>query len=127
MVLGISAGSIALIAIAVVAFLALVLIVVGPSRRVRAEPPLDPDEESAVLLGENPDNEDESFRDDDRDVVERPGEIGRQRVERPADVLLEPARVHQAGWSGGRACRGRTSRRPYTNPLMWAKNATPPP
>ena len=54
MVLGISTGSIALIAIAVVAFLALVVIVVGPSRRVRAEPPLDPDEESAVLLGEDP-------------------------------------------------------------------------
>jgi hypothetical protein len=57
MVLGIGAGSIAVIAIAVVALLALVVIVVGPSRRVRAEPPLDPDEESAVLLGEDPDEE----------------------------------------------------------------------
>jgi hypothetical protein len=57
MVLGIGAGSIALIAIAVVAFLALVVIVVGPSRRVRAEPPLDPDEESAILLGEDPDDD----------------------------------------------------------------------
>jgi hypothetical protein len=62
MVLGISTGSIALIAIAVVALLALVLIVVGPSRRVRAEPPLDPDEESAVLLGENPEDDREDNR-----------------------------------------------------------------
>jgi hypothetical protein len=62
MVLGISTGSIALIAIAVVAFLALVVIVVGPSRRVRAEPPLDPDEESAVLLGEDPDDDREDYR-----------------------------------------------------------------
>ena len=66
MVLGISTGSIALIAIAVVAFLALVVIVVGPSRRVRAEPPLDPDEESAVLLGEDPDDDREDHREDHR-------------------------------------------------------------
>jgi hypothetical protein len=66
MVLGISTGSIALIAIAVVAFLALVVIVVGPSRRVRAEPPLDPDEESAVLLGENPEDDREDHREDYR-------------------------------------------------------------
>jgi hypothetical protein len=62
MVLGISAGSIALIAVAGVAFLALVVIVVGPSRRVRAEPPLDPDEESAVLLGEDPEEDHEDYR-----------------------------------------------------------------
>jgi hypothetical protein len=62
MALGISTGSIALIAIAVVAFLALVVIVVGPSRRVRAEPPLDPDEESAVLLGEDPEEDREDHR-----------------------------------------------------------------
>ena len=66
MALGISTGSIALIAIAVVAFLALVVIVVGPSRRVRAEPPLDPDEESAVLLGEDPEDDREDFREDNR-------------------------------------------------------------
>jgi hypothetical protein len=35
--------------------LAVVVIVVGPSRRVRAERPLDPDTEAALLLGENPD------------------------------------------------------------------------
>jgi hypothetical protein len=57
MVLGIGAGAITLIGIATVAFLGLVVIVVGPSRRVRAEPPLDPDVESAVLLGEDPDDE----------------------------------------------------------------------
>jgi hypothetical protein len=57
MVLGIGAGSIALIAIAVVALLGLVVIVVAPSRRVRAEPPLDPDVESAILLGEDPDDD----------------------------------------------------------------------
>jgi hypothetical protein len=57
MVLGIGAGSIALIVIAALAFLGLVVIVVGPSRRVRAEPPLDPDVESAILLGEDPEEE----------------------------------------------------------------------
>jgi hypothetical protein len=62
MILGISTGSIELIAIAVVALLALVVIVVGPSRRVRAEPPLDPDEESAVLLGEDPEDDREDHR-----------------------------------------------------------------
>lgn len=35
--------------------LAVVVIVVGPSRRVRAERPLDPDTEAALLLGEDPD------------------------------------------------------------------------
>lgn len=34
--------------------LGVVLIVVGPSRRVRAEQPLDPDAEAALLLGEDP-------------------------------------------------------------------------
>lgn len=34
--------------------LAVVVIVVGPSRRVRAERPLDPDTEAALLLGEDP-------------------------------------------------------------------------
>ena len=61
MLLGVGAGSIAVIAIAVVAVLALVVIVVAPSRRVRREPPLDPDVESAILLGEDPD-----ALDDDR-------------------------------------------------------------
>jgi len=35
--------------------LGVVLIVVGPSRRVRAEQPIDPDAEAALLLGEDPD------------------------------------------------------------------------
>jgi hypothetical protein len=54
MILGIGAGSIALIAIVAAALLALILIVVAPWRRVRAEPPLDPEVEAAVLLGEDP-------------------------------------------------------------------------
>jgi threonine dehydrogenase-like Zn-dependent dehydrogenase len=57
MVLGIGAGSIALIAIAVAALLGLVIIVVAPSRRVRAERRLDPDVEAALLLGEDPEEE----------------------------------------------------------------------
>jgi hypothetical protein len=34
---------------------AVLLIVVGPSRRIRAERRLDPDTEAALLLGEDPD------------------------------------------------------------------------
>ncbi len=36
--------------------LAVLIIVVGPSRRIRAERRLDPDTEAALLLGENPDD-----------------------------------------------------------------------
>jgi hypothetical protein len=57
MVLGIGAGSIALIVIAAVAVLALVVIIVAPSRRVRAEGRLDPEVEAALLLGEDPEEE----------------------------------------------------------------------
>jgi hypothetical protein len=55
--------------------LAVVVIVVGPSRRVRAERPLDPDTEAALLLGEDPD-----ALDDDVDTAEpRPQEPDGQR------------------------------------------------
>jgi hypothetical protein len=54
-VLAVGAGAIALIAVVGIALIALVVIVVGPSRRVRAEPPLDPAVEAALLLGEDPD------------------------------------------------------------------------
>jgi hypothetical protein len=54
-VLAVGAGAIALIAVVGFALIALVVIVVGPSRRVRAEPPLDPEVEAALLLGEDPD------------------------------------------------------------------------
>jgi hypothetical protein len=56
--------------------LAVVVIVVGPSRRVRAERPLDPDTEAALLLGEDPDT-----LDDEVDTAEpRPHEPdGRHR------------------------------------------------
>jgi hypothetical protein len=54
-VLGVSLGIVAVIVIAGIAFLGLLVIVIGPSRRVRAEPPLDPDVEAALLLGEDPD------------------------------------------------------------------------
>jgi len=54
-VLAVGAGAIALIAVVGFALVALVVIVVGPSRRVRAEPPLDPEVEAALLLGEDPD------------------------------------------------------------------------
>jgi len=54
-VLGASLGIVAVIVIAAVALLGLLVIVIGPSRRVRAEPPLDPDVEAALLLGEDPD------------------------------------------------------------------------
>ena len=36
--------------------LAVLVIVVGPSRRIRAERRLDPDTEAALLLGEDPDH-----------------------------------------------------------------------
>jgi hypothetical protein len=54
-VLGVSLGIVAVIVIAGIAFLGLLVIVIGPSRGVRAEPPLDPDVEAALLLGEDPD------------------------------------------------------------------------
>ena len=54
-ILGIGAGSVALIAIVALAVLALLVIVIAPSRRVRAEPRLDPEVEAALLLGEDPD------------------------------------------------------------------------
>lgn len=56
--------------------LAVLVIVVGPSRRIRAERRLDPDTEAALLLGENPDDEsddgtgrsdDETLRDSRRE------------------------------------------------------------
>jgi hypothetical protein len=52
--LAVSGGAIAVIVVGI-ALLALVVIVVGPSRRVRAEPPMDPAVEAALLLGEDPD------------------------------------------------------------------------
>ena len=50
--------------------LAVLVIVVGPSRRIRAERRLDPDTEAALLLGENPDDEsdDGTGRSDDETV-----------------------------------------------------------
>ena len=56
--------------------LAVLVIVVGPSRRIRAERRLEPDTEAALLLGENPDDEsddgtgrsdDETLRDSRRE------------------------------------------------------------
>jgi hypothetical protein len=45
--------------------IAVLLIVVGPSRRIRAERPLDPDTEAALLLGRDPEEVagDEEHRD----------------------------------------------------------------
>jgi len=46
--------------------LAVVVIVIGPSRRVRAERPLDPDTEAALLLGEDPDTLEHEIDADER-------------------------------------------------------------
>ena len=50
-----STSTIVIAAVAAVAVIALVLIIVAPWHRVRAEPPLDPEVEAALLLGEDPD------------------------------------------------------------------------
>src|SRR5207248_4107850 len=63
--------------------------------------------------------------DDDGDVLEAAGEVGRQRVERAPDVLLE---AHQyRGWSGWRVAKTFTPSTAKANPPTCAKNATPPP
>src|SRR5690349_7224499 len=61
--------------------------------------------------------------DDDGDVLEPGGELRRQRVERPADVLLE---AHQRGRSGRRFATRYTVRIPNAKPPMCANTATPP-
>ncbi len=53
--LAVSTSTIVIAAGAVLACAALVLIIVAPWSRVRAEPPIDPDVEAALLLGEDPD------------------------------------------------------------------------
>src|SRR5438552_9496041 len=45
----------ALVAVAVLCVVVLVLVVVAPSRRVRDEPPLDPEVEARLLLHQDPD------------------------------------------------------------------------
>src|SRR5262245_15386645 len=63
--------------------------------------------------------------DDDGDVVEHPGELVGQLVERRLDLILE---LHQyAGRRGRRFRKTQTASSPKRNPPMWAKNATPPP
>src|SRR5215210_2183896 len=62
--------------------------------------------------------------DHDREVLEALRELGRQRVERPPYVLLEP---HQLGLSGRRTANTRTANAPNTKPPTCAANATPPP
>ncbi|MBV8951206.1 MAG: hypothetical protein JOZ99_10050 [Actinobacteria bacterium] len=54
--------------------LAVLLIVVGPSRRIRAERRLDPDTEAALLLGEDPDR---SPAEDSAGEPRRDGRRGR--------------------------------------------------
>src|SRR5262245_39131154 len=67
--------------------------------------------------------------DHDGDVLEAFGELGRQRVERTAHVVVERHRhvYRGTGLSGGRFMNSLTVRTPKTKPPMWAKNATPPP
>jgi cbb3-type cytochrome oxidase subunit 3 len=60
--------------------LGVVLIVVGPSRRVRAEQPLDPDAEAALLLGEDPELVEEELEAREQDEsAERRRERERER------------------------------------------------
>ena len=54
--LALEAWTAVLSSIALVAVVVLVLIVVAPWRKVRAEPPLDPDAEARLLLHRNPDD-----------------------------------------------------------------------
>src|SRR6266498_2644889 len=64
--------------------------------------------------------------DDDGDVLERPLDLGRQAVQGPANVLVEPGH-YQEGRRGLRIANTITVSRPKTKPPTWAKNATPPP
>src|SRR5262245_10875160 len=65
--------------------------------------------------------------DDHGDVVETAREVGRQRVESTAHVLVERRGHQYAGRRGGRRRTRSTVSAPKTNPPTWAKNAVPPP
>ncbi len=52
MVLGLSAGSTALLCFGVAVFIIVVVLVIAPWKRVRSEPPLPEDVETRLLLGE---------------------------------------------------------------------------
>ena len=59
--------------------LGVVLIVVGPTRRVRAEQPIDPDAEAALLLGEDPDAVEHELEAREEQAHERDRERDPQR------------------------------------------------
>src|SRR4051812_45007542 len=66
--------------------------------------------------------------DDDGDILQRGGEIRRQRVERAANVLVEGGRqMPSARRSWRRVTRNLMVSKPKMNPPTCAKNATPPP
>jgi hypothetical protein len=53
-VAGVDATLVAVIAAAAICVVVLLVILVGPSRSVREEPPLDPTAENRILLGRDP-------------------------------------------------------------------------
>lgn len=63
-VLAVDAVITALAVVGALSVIALVLIVVAPSRRVRDEPPLDGEIQARLLLGEDPDEIDEELEDE---------------------------------------------------------------
>src|SRR5919109_3606528 len=85
----------------------------------RAEPAVEAEEAGLIRV---------LVLDHDRDVVERLRQLGRNVVQRRADVLLELLWRHQyAGCRGRRLRKRKTVAIPKRKPPMWAKNATPPP
>jgi hypothetical protein len=79
--LALDAWTTVLTSIALVAVIVLVLIVVAPWRKVRAEPPLDPDVEARVLLHRDPDEV------TGESAATRVAELDDARDDRPLDGL----------------------------------------
>ncbi len=62
------------ILLAALSFLTLLLIVIGPTRAVRREPPLDDDVESRILLGEDAAQIEEEIEEEEQHETEEPSQ-----------------------------------------------------
>jgi hypothetical protein len=64
------------IVLAAISALTLLLIIIGPTRTVREEPPLDDDVESRILLGENAAQIEEELEEEEQEKDETSEEPG---------------------------------------------------
>jgi hypothetical protein len=64
------------IVLAAISALTLLLIIIGPTRTVREEPPLDDDVESRILLGENAAQIEEELEEEEEEAGEASEEPG---------------------------------------------------